>query len=233
MQTFKKIVIYFLLWSFGILTFPVILFLNWKNKDKNYKNYLIASGIGFGMFLIVLPFTDEPDTASTQEVAQEEEQTEEDDEEEDTEEENEAEDTEEEEENDEPQEEQGLDEKIEAVANDVLEDRIMETKYEEDEGAIDVEFQLLENLNNEDTRTSFLIDTEIFSEQIQNEDFNRISFSGFTDLVDKYGNVENTKVATLDMNKETIDKINFENFSYKNLPDIADEVNFHPALLDS
>ena len=66
MQTFKKIVIYFLLWSFGILTFPVILFLNWKNKDKNYKNYLVASGIGFGMFLIVLPFTDEPDTASTQ-----------------------------------------------------------------------------------------------------------------------------------------------------------------------
>lgn len=239
MQTFKKIVIYFFLWAFGILAFPVLLFLNWKNKDKNYKNYLVASGIGFGMFLIVLPFTDESDTASTQEVAQEEEQVEdeaEDTEEKDDEEENEAEDTEEEaedEENEEPQEEQGLNEKIEAVANDVFDEGAVETNYFEPTDHIDVKFQMDDGLTTSMTKRFFLIDVTEFIEQIQNEDFGSIYFGGYFDMVDKYGDVENYEIANVEMNKETIDKINFENFYFKNLPDIADKVNFHPALLDS
>lgn len=130
MQTFKKIVIYFLLWSFGILTFPVLLFLNWKNKDKSYKNYLVASGIGFGMFLIVLPFTDEPDTASTQEVAQEEEQTEEE-ETEDTEEEKEAEEDNEEEENEESEEKPQEQEQSEKETEDLAENTEEEIDWEE------------------------------------------------------------------------------------------------------
>ena len=227
MQTFKKIVIYFLLWAFGILAFPVLLFLNWKNKDKSYKNYLVASGIGFGMFLVTLPFTDEPDTASTQEVAQEEEQTEEDDEEEE-----EAEDTEEEEneENEEPEEEQGLDEKIEAVANDVFDEGAMETNYFEPTDHIDVKFQMSDGFTTSMTKRFFLIDVTEFIEQIQNEDFGSIYFGGYSNMVDKYGDVENYEIANIEMNKETIDKINFENFYFKNLPDIADDVNF---LLDS
>ena len=125
MQTFKKIVIYFLLWAFGIITFPVLLFLNWKNKDKSYKNYLVASGIGFGMFLVTLPFTDEPDTASTQEVAQEEEQAAEDDEAEDTEEEK-------DEENEEPEEEKPQEqEQSEKESEDLAEDTEEEIDWEE------------------------------------------------------------------------------------------------------
>ena len=229
MQTFKKIVIYFLLWSFGILTFPVLLFLNWKNKDKSYKNYLVASGIGFGMFLIVLPFTDESDTASTQEVAQEEEQAEGDDEEED-----EAEDTEEEkdEENEEPEEEQGLEDKVKAVADDVLDDRATEARYVEDTGFISIEFQIRDSFTNNQRKFGFLSDAHDYTEQIQNEDFDRILFSGFFDTRDQYGNVENTKVATLDMNKETVDKINFDNIIPDDMENIADEIYFHPALLD-
>ena len=229
MQTFKKIVIYFLLWSFGILTFPVLLFLNWKNKDKSYKNYLVASGIGFGMFLIVLPFTDESDTASTQEVAQEEEQAEGDDEEED-----EAEDTEEEkdEENEEPEEEQGLEDKVKAVADDVLDDRATEARYVEDTGFISIEFQIRDSFTNNQRKFGFLSDAHDYTEQIQNEDFDRILFSSFFDTRDQYGNVENTKVATLDMNKETVDKINFDNIIPDDMENIADEIYFHPALLD-
>lgn len=86
------------------------------------------------MFLIVLPFTDEPDTTSTQEVAQEEEQAEEDDEEEDTEGEDKekTEDTEEEEENDEPEEEKPQEqEQSEKEAEDLAENTEEEIDWEE------------------------------------------------------------------------------------------------------
>lgn len=58
----KKALKYMGLFIFGFIAFPIVLFLNWKNKDKDYKNYLIASGIGFAFFLINGLFGEDTET---------------------------------------------------------------------------------------------------------------------------------------------------------------------------
>lgn len=51
-------------------------------------------------------------------------------------------------------------------------------------------------------------------------------------MVDQYGNAKESDVVDLTYSKATIDKINFENFSYKNVYAIADVVGFvHPQFV--
>lgn len=49
-------------------------------------------------------------------------------------------------------------------------------------------------------------------------------------LTDQYGNTENDEVMRVMMNRETLDKINFENFSVDDLASIADDYYEHAAL---
>jgi len=49
-------------------------------------------------------------------------------------------------------------------------------------------------------------------------------------LTDQYGNVENGEVMRVMMNRETLDKINFENFSVDDISNIADDYYEHAAL---
>ncbi|MER2078696.1 hypothetical protein [Psychrobacillus psychrotolerans] len=49
-------------------------------------------------------------------------------------------------------------------------------------------------------------------------------------LTDRYGNVENGDVMVVLMSKETLNKINFENFNPGNLSFVADSYWEHPAL---
>lgn len=50
------------------------------------------------------------------------------------------------------------------------------------------------------------------------------------DFTDKFGNVSENKIMSLDFPRETIDKINFDNVDYNNAPDIADNYWEHGAL---
>lgn len=49
-------------------------------------------------------------------------------------------------------------------------------------------------------------------------------------LTDQYGNKSDDKVMSISVSRAVIDKINFDNFNYKNLPDIADDYWEHPAM---
>ena len=49
-------------------------------------------------------------------------------------------------------------------------------------------------------------------------------------LTDQYGNVKNGEVMRVMMNRETLDKINFENFSVDDISIIADDYYEHAAL---
>lgn len=51
-----------------------------------------------------------------------------------------------------------------------------------------------------------------------------------TPLTDQYGNVKNGEVMRVTMNRETLDKINFENFDAENLSSVADNYYEHQAL---
>jgi len=61
-------------------------------------------------------------------------------------------------------------------------------------------------------------------------DFTEVSFEGYTDLVDKYGNVKNESVLQFWITRETLDKINFENFNPKNFEFISTNWYLHPAM---
>lgn len=49
-------------------------------------------------------------------------------------------------------------------------------------------------------------------------------------LVDAYGNKSDTQVVKLTVSKATLDKINFDNFVYNDLPNIADSYWEHAAM---
>lgn len=49
-------------------------------------------------------------------------------------------------------------------------------------------------------------------------------------LVDNYGNIEEGTILKVGISKETLDKINFDNFIYDNIPTIADDYFEHTAL---
>ena len=61
-------------------------------------------------------------------------------------------------------------------------------------------------------------------------DYALINISGTFPLVDKFGNTSTDMVLNLTYNRATIDKINWDNFLYSNILDIADSIFIHPAL---
>lgn len=62
------------------------------------------------------------------------------------------------------------------------------------------------------------------------DDVTQATFIVQAPLTDRYGNVENGDVMVVVMSKETLTKINFENFYAENLSFVADSYWEHPAL---
>ena len=62
------------------------------------------------------------------------------------------------------------------------------------------------------------------------DDVTQATFIVQAPLTDRYGNVENGDVMVVVMSKETLTKINFENFYAENLSFFADSYWEHPAL---
>lgn len=67
-------------------------------------------------------------------------------------------------------------------------------------------------------------------EEIQDLDFKNIYVEYQAEFVDSYGNSEKREGIFYEFSKETVDKINFDNFLPEKLPDIADQYWEHPAF---
>lgn len=63
-----------------------------------------------------------------------------------------------------------------------------------------------------------------------NYDFETYQFWFTADLVDQYGNTDNSKVLSFEYDRETIEKINFENITNDNFKSLAKDVYIHPAV---
>lgn len=48
--------------------------------------------------------------------------------------------------------------------------------------------------------------------------------------MDQYGNEKKDNVMKITLNRETLDKINYDNFLHNNLPKVANQYWEHPAL---
>ena len=62
------------------------------------------------------------------------------------------------------------------------------------------------------------------------DDYSKLGIRYKMDLYDKKGNASSNLIMVVDISKDTIDSINYENFIASNLPDLADKFSVHPAL---
>lgn len=81
------------------------------------------------------------------------------------------------------------------------------------------------------TRHSFLYNTVEFMKVMKSqEEVTQATLIVQAPLTDRYGNVENGDVMIVLMSRETLNKINFNNFNAENLSTVADSYWEHPAL---
>lgn len=64
-------------------------------------------------------------------------------------------------------------------------------------------------------------------------DYIYVILSGSFSMVDKYGNTSEDNVFNLTFNKDTVEKINWDNFRSDNIDNIADEAFIYPEFRDS
>lgn len=77
---------------------------------------------------------------------------------------------------------------------------------------------------------SFLMKASSYLEKIKDEDFESVFLGLEADFVDAYGNTSPSNAVKMEINKEDVDKINFENFDYNKLPVIAETFDVHPGV---
>lgn len=99
-------------------------------------------------------------------------------------------------------------------------------------GRVNISAQMSDNLKNTWILAGFQKEIIEFAQEIQNEDFESVYFMGYFDMQDNYGNKKNIKIVDIELSKETINKINFENFFADNLESVADVHEVHPGLLN-
>lgn len=197
-----------------------------KKEGVDKRGTLIRAGIAFAIFIIaaiVMPADDADKEAIAEEPAEEDSEEAK----------NPAEDIEEE-------VELIAEEKFAKVVNDTLgettntdQERIEDVIFHsyEDETVVNLTLNANENLTNKLTQGGILQDSadllEAFAENKYEGD---VMIMWKLPLTDSYGNVESGKVMSLTVEKETLEKINFDNFDYNKLPDIAESYDEHSGF---
>jgi hypothetical protein len=89
-----------------------------------------------------------------------------------------------------------------------------------------------ENLTTNLTRDGILMDSkDLFEEIFKHKEISEAVLMWNLTLVDQYGNESVDTVLKVGLDRATADKINWENFSYKNFENVAPQYFVHPALL--
>lgn len=88
-----------------------------------------------------------------------------------------------------------------------------------------------EGLSNNYTKKGMWTDTVSILKDLSNEkNISEITFFYKYPLIDAYGNEKKDTVMKINLNRDTLDKINFDNFPHDNLPKISNEYWEHPAF---
>lgn len=118
--------------------------------------------------------------------------------------------------------------------DDIIKDIAYRQKFEvEDIKNSDGNYRVIlkeEILSSKTAKKEMLIKTKDILKNIADKDMEFISIEWQVELTDKLGNKEYGPVIRLDLSKETLDKINWDNFDYNNFPDIADDYWQHQAV---
>ena len=107
------------------------------------------------------------------------------------------------------------------------------TKIEITEGEVWIDYIIESSLSTNSTRRGILKDTGDLVKELSSvagQDISSIVVQPYLMLVDQYGNEKLSKVAIITIKRNTWGKINWDNFSTDNLPNVADTYWLHPAL---
>jgi len=113
------------------------------------------------------------------------------------------------------------------------ETKIRKIDFSEDELWID--YIANENLTKNLTRGGIWIDTKDLVKELSlilSPDVKAITVEPYLTLVDQYGEEKLSRVALITIERETWEKINWDNFLTDDIPNIADSFWLHPALSD-
>ncbi|MDY4646269.1 hypothetical protein [Aerococcus suis] len=126
-------------------------------------------------------------------------------------------------------EEVTYDDPLEQSAHDVFGEDLRSFNVIEDSGMKDiyVEANISMNLTANMMKGSFEMDVLDYAEKVKAEGFSNIIYMAYAEATDSYGNGTEVAAGTITLSKETIGKINFEQFSRDNLPKIADNYNMN------
>lgn len=126
-------------------------------------------------------------------------------------------------------EEVAYDDPLEQSAHDVFGENLRSFNVIEESGMKDVyvEVNIPMNLTANMMKGSFEMDVLDYAEKIKDEEFSNIIYMAYAEATDSYGNDTEAVAGTITLSKETIGKINFEQFSRDNLPTIADNYNMN------
>lgn len=125
-------------------------------------------------------------------------------------------------------------ERVQKYAKEVFKDNLIEVENytgNDSLGKIIVSSKFSENsLSGNTSVFSFLSNANKFLEKIQNEDFESVFFDVEADFTDAYGNTSPSNAVKMEIEKSDVDKINFENFDFNNLPNISKTFEVHPGV---
>ncbi len=126
-------------------------------------------------------------------------------------------------------EEVSYDDPLEQSAHDVFGEDLRSFNVLEDSGMKDVyiEANIPINLTANMMKGSFEMDVLDYAKEVKDEEFSNIIYLAYAEATDSYGNDTEAVAGTITLSKETIGKINFEQFSRDNLPTIADNYNMN------
>jgi hypothetical protein len=112
--------------------------------------------------------------------------------------------------------------------------RLTEFNWSESDKTLIIQWALNDNLSQDlimvGVQTDITDMLKVISTSGLLPEFQFVTFVGTFPLVDKFGNVTEDRVVTANYNKSTVDKINWDNFLYTNIFDIAELSFIHPAM---
>lgn len=117
-----------------------------------------------------------------------------------------------------------------AIENVVGEENLETFNYVPDNNFSLIKFRGTENLTNNMTVQGMYLDMFNILKAIQSVIDTDVDFNVVYPLQDKYGNVSDVIVIKATFTSDTIQKINFENALFGNIPDLADEWWNHNAV---
>lgn len=125
-----------------------------------------------------------------------------------------------------------IEDKVQKIGKKVFNDKLIKTEFVSATNHVNISFNTTglsvgmdKNAANSDVKEAL--------EKIQAlEEIESVTFIGNGELVDEYGNSESEKILTYDFDRETMDKINYDNVVIDNIPDIATDYYQHPALFE-